>query len=78
VIEAEQTPGHRRPSYCGWRTRRWMYVRYSSGEQELYDYATDPYELHNLAHLPAYRPRVARFVALDKAHCYPTPPSFHW
>lgn len=32
-----------------WRTRDWKYVRYITGEEELYDLATDPDEQHNLA-----------------------------
>jgi N-acetylglucosamine-6-sulfatase len=37
------------PTYCGIRSAEWMYVRYSSGAEELYDERTDPYELANMA-----------------------------
>ena len=36
------------PPYRGVVGARWRYVRYSTGEQELYDMATDPYELRNI------------------------------
>ena len=37
------------PTYCGVRFVDWMYARYSTGEEELYDEVNDPYELVNLA-----------------------------
>jgi N-acetylglucosamine-6-sulfatase len=36
------------------RTDRYLYVDYSSGEEELYDLREDPYELKNVAADPAY------------------------
>ncbi|QXD23314.1 sulfatase [Opitutia bacterium ISCC 51] len=32
------------------RTERWRYIRYASGEEELYDTQNDPHELKNLAY----------------------------
>ncbi len=37
------------PPYVGVRTANITYVEYSTGERELYDLTTDPYELQNLA-----------------------------
>ncbi|MGI5487685.1 sulfatase family protein [Microtetraspora malaysiensis] len=37
------------PSYSVLRTERYSYVEYGTGERQLYDLATDPYELRNLA-----------------------------
>jgi len=34
------------------RTRRWRYIRYNNGAEELYDHENDPYEWHNLAQEP--------------------------
>ena len=37
----------------GWhtvRTRRWRYIRYSDGNEELYDHSRDPNEWYNLLH----------------------------
>ena len=31
------------------RSERWRYIRYATGEEELYDHETDPNEWHNLA-----------------------------
>jgi N-acetylglucosamine-6-sulfatase len=38
-----------RPSYCGIRTRRRLYVGYANGEEELYTLRRDPWELRNRA-----------------------------
>ncbi|WP_236715179.1 sulfatase [Nonomuraea pusilla] len=43
---ARQTPV---PPYQALRTERYAFVRYATGETQLYDLATDPYELNNLA-----------------------------
>ncbi|GHH66563.1 sulfatase [Streptosporangium violaceochromogenes] len=43
---ARQTPV---PAYQGMRTARYTFVRYSTGEYQLYDLARDPYQLSNLA-----------------------------
>ena len=40
--------------FKGVRTDRYMYARYGSGEQELYDLREDPFELRNAANDPAY------------------------
>jgi arylsulfatase A-like enzyme len=37
------------PPYLALRTERYLYVEYASGERELYDVQTDPYQLQNLA-----------------------------
>jgi arylsulfatase A-like enzyme len=34
------------------RTERWRYIRYNTGEEELYDHESDPHEWHNLAAQP--------------------------
>jgi len=36
-------------AYQGLRTATYKYVAYGTGERELYDLVTDPYELKNLA-----------------------------
>lgn len=36
------------PAFAGVRTRTHLYVEYSTGERELYDYRSDPNELRNL------------------------------
>jgi arylsulfatase A-like enzyme len=37
------------PSYEAIRTPELLYVEYATGERELYDLRTDPFELHNIA-----------------------------
>jgi arylsulfatase A-like enzyme len=32
-----------------YRTIHWRYIKYSDGQEELYDHRTDPYEWHNIA-----------------------------
>jgi N-acetylglucosamine-6-sulfatase len=61
--------------YKGVRTDRYTYVVYTeTGEQELYDLGTDPYELHNVVNDPAYSTIKARLAAklakLDRCKGY--------
>ncbi|WP_235854909.1 sulfatase family protein [Nonomuraea aridisoli] len=69
---AAQTPV---PAYQALRTERYTYVRYETGEKQLYDLHTDPYQLRNLA---AYADpalianldaRLAGMVACSGANC---------
>jgi N-acetylglucosamine-6-sulfatase len=78
VLEAGYNSRYARPPYCGWRTKEWMYVHYSSGEEEMYSYGTDPDELTNLAGNPAYAPQLAAMKAHAKQACSPMPPGFKW
>jgi arylsulfatase A-like enzyme len=36
-------------TYCGVRSERYVYIVYRTGEDELYDLSTDPFQLENLA-----------------------------
>ena len=56
------------PSYEAVRTASGLYVKYSNGNQEYYDTATDPYELDNLAAkgIPATLPRA--LSAMENCH----------
>jgi len=64
------------PTYCGVHSSRYVYVDYTTGEEELYDLARDPLELTNRANDPAYgderRALRDRLVQL----CQPRPPGF--
>ncbi len=42
------------PQFSAIRTNEWKYVEYLTGEKELYDLTSDPYELNNLASLSAH------------------------
>ena len=70
VIPTEAYPVHggTRPIYTGIREGTWTYTRLrKSGplREELYNRATDPSELHNLAGRPAFASQLKRFRALD-------------
>jgi N-acetylglucosamine-6-sulfatase len=67
-----------RPGYCGYRTRRFVYVRYSGGVEELYDYRDDPLELRNVAADPSYAGQLAVMRASTDAGCQPRPPGYVW
>ena len=60
------------PSYCGVRTAEAKYVRYGTGEEELYDLVADPFELANLAAAPSSLLEELR--ARTRALCVPPPP----
>ena len=65
-----------RPPYCAVRTTTHMYVKYATGEQELYDVQSDPYELHNLAGDPDDRALLDRLHREMVVLCDPPPPGF--
>jgi arylsulfatase A-like enzyme len=67
-----------RPAYCGWRSTRWLYVHYADGTTELYDYRSDPGELHNLAGDPAYAGTLGRLRDRAVRGGSPEPPGFDW
>ena len=81
VVEgmASTTDGVDRPAYCGWRTSRYLYVRYSDGAgEELYDYAVDPAELRNAISKADYAAVADTLRANAEAACQPGPPGFLW
>ncbi|MFI6740722.1 sulfatase [Nonomuraea sp. NPDC050451] len=69
---AAQTPV---PPYRALRTDQYKYVRYATGESQLYDLRADPYELRNLiatadpALLDGLRQRLDAMVACSGATC---------
>jgi N-acetylglucosamine-6-sulfatase len=52
--DATEDPEDPPLNYQGVRTDRYLYAEYGSGEQELYDLRTDPFELQNASGNPAY------------------------
>lgn len=64
------------PSYCGVRTTTQKYIRYSTGEEELYDLIADPFEMQSKHADPAYAAIKASLRARAQALCSPTPPGY--
>lgn len=63
------------PPYRALRTDQYLYAEYSTGERQLFDIRTDPYELHNLAAtsnpalLARLSARLAQLVSCAAATC---------
>lgn len=60
LFMAEGLPMAYDKPYKGVLAGRWKFIRWSYGDQELYDLRRDPYEMHNLAADPAYAAIKAR------------------
>jgi arylsulfatase A-like enzyme len=64
------------PTFCAVRTRRFLYVEYRDGEEELYDLKSDPHEMRNAARDPA-RGSILEALRLQvRDFCNPPPPGF--
>lgn len=66
------------PAYCGLRTKRWLYVRYTAGFEEFYDVARDPLMRRNLATDRFVQSHLAQLRRSTREKCSPTPPGFRW
>jgi N-acetylglucosamine-6-sulfatase len=72
------------PAYCsvhgyfanGQPPSEYVYVQYSTGEEELYNLDADPYELQNQASNPDYEPIRQQMDARAAVLCNPLPPTF--
>lgn len=75
-LVATTKPGHEIsiPGYCAVRTDRYKLVAYTSGELELYDLATDPFETRNRASDPSWDALVRRLEGRLQQLCDPPPP----
>jgi arylsulfatase A-like enzyme len=69
---------HAVPSYCGVRTKRFMFARYEDGFEELYDHQNDRWQLHNIAGAPGSERRTQKLRALARELCDPPPPGYRW
>lgn len=45
-----------------YRTKKWRYIRYSNGQEELYNHEADSYEWHNLANKMEYSAIKAQLI----------------
>jgi uncharacterized sulfatase len=76
LLEFVQSEGGIAPTYCGVRTRRYLFAHYTTGEEELYDLSTDPWQLRNVV---GSRPSKAdQLRELTVGLCDPLPPGFSW
>ena len=66
------------PTYCGFRTARHVYVRYATGEEELYDLRNDPDQLRNVASEPGSGPLIDTMRSRIQPRCRPPDPAFSW
>jgi N-acetylglucosamine-6-sulfatase len=64
------------PTFCAVRSGAWKYVRYATGEEELYDLERDPAELENLAGRASARPTLETLRERLRELCRPAPPGF--
>jgi len=70
------------PTFCGVRDdalqpEGYTYVLYNTGEQELYDLKTDPYELQNVATDPNYASQLSYLQGVEATLCNPPPPGWN-
>ncbi len=64
------------PTYCGVHSSRYVYVDYTTGEEELYDLVRDPNQLTNRANDPVYRGERRALRDRLVQLCHPRPPGF--
>lgn len=64
------------PTFCAVRSATAKYVRYATGEEELYDLVADPFELENLAGVPSSRAELLGLRDRLRELCVPPPPGF--
>ncbi len=74
IEHAASRGGNAVPSYCGFHTKRYVLVRYSAGEGELYDLRRDPWQRDNLFGSPDYAAVQASLNEQLLAACVPKPP----
>ncbi len=66
---------NRVPTYCALRTDRYLFSHYVTGEQELYDLLSDPFEMTNVA---SAQPALAKeLLGQLNDLCDPAPPGYH-
>jgi N-acetylglucosamine-6-sulfatase len=62
------------PTYCAVRSEGFLYVAYTTREEELYDLTADPWELQNVATDPGYAETLRELRQRRAALCNPPPP----
>ena len=75
LIEHMGSRGDGVPSYCGYHTSRYVFIRYDANESELYDLHEDPWQLQSVDGDPSLEQ--VRSALNDRlvAACVPLPPA---
>jgi N-acetylglucosamine-6-sulfatase len=76
VVLEHKRWGNQVPTFCGVRTRRFVFAHYVTGEEELYDLERDPWELENV--VSAMPAKANELRSLTRSLCEPVPPGFSW
>jgi arylsulfatase A-like enzyme len=66
------------PTYCGVHSERYVFVRYRTGEEELYDLERDPAQLVNLINRGSYEQIRHELQQRLQRLCDPPPPGYHF
>ena len=74
----EHAAGSDAPAYCGVRTKRELFVHYTTGEEEYYRLDDDPWSLVNLAGRRDVRAETRELRHYAAKRCKPLPPGFSW
>jgi uncharacterized sulfatase len=64
------------PTYCGVHSERYVFVRYRTGEEELYDLERDPAELVNRVESARYAEIRRQMFERLRELCDPLPPGY--
>ncbi len=64
------------PTYCGVHSRRFVYIDYATGEEELYDLDRDPLQMTNVVASRAYGDVLRAERVRLRQLCRPRPPGF--
>jgi N-acetylglucosamine-6-sulfatase len=64
------------PTYCGVHSGRYVYVRYRTGEEELYDLVRDPAQMANAVSRDRYTPIRQELRQRLRELCDPAPPGY--
>jgi hypothetical protein len=66
------------PTYCGVHSERFVYVRYATGEEELYDLERDPLQLTNRVGRDRSASIRGEMYQRLRDLCSPAPPGYDW
>jgi N-acetylglucosamine-6-sulfatase len=74
----EHADGGLAPAFCALRRPYFLFIRLTTGEEELYNYRNDPSETTNLIGSSRYRSLARSMRRADRLLCQPLPPGMSW